>query len=318
MNQDIARCTMSALSYAAKTATATRISGGRASEVYLVTSNDNDAVVYRLPKGALCEAQRRFTLMARIAKHFPYMPKPLAVSSAADGSPLLITQRLNGVVPASCGRLLPATIDRLAKNFISTLATLHAIEIAPADQLPDYLTRIMAEWQRRWNTDDNAQNNADFQAVAQWLSQQSVIPRLDTFLHNDYKLDNILVDPGDPGRIVGIVDWELSTIGHPLSDFGIMLAYWIEPRDSALLRLDAPGPSFAAGAPSRASLVDYYAEATNRSVEHPEYWYVFGLWRLAVITQQLSMRQDQLLPRSRLIIRTLLARAAEVCGGGQL
>ncbi|HGM5168651.1 TPA: phosphotransferase family protein [Serratia marcescens] len=318
MNQHIAQCTMTVLGYAGTMASATRISGGRASEVYLVTSSAHDAVVYRLPKGALREAKRRLTVMARIAECFPLAPKPLAVSNTADGSPLLITQRLNGVIPASCGELSLTTVDRLARHFVSTLATLHAIEVAPANASLDYFPRIMAEWQRRWNTEDAAQDDAEFQAIALWLSQRSVPSRPDAFLHNDYKLDNILVDPGDPGRMVGVVDWELSSIGHPLSDLGIMLAYWIEPQDSSLLRLDVPGPSCVAGAPSRAALVDFYAEATNRDVEHPEYWCVFGLWRLAVITQQLSLRHDQPLPRSRLIIRTLLARAAEICGGKRL
>ncbi|KVE37744.1 phosphotransferase family protein [Burkholderia sp. TSV86] len=322
MNDAIAQRTLAALGHSGGPAQATRIGGGRASEVFLVRTGDRDVVAYLLPAEAAREAQRRFAVLQRIGEHFPLAPKPLAVGDAADdGSTLLLVERLGGVSPVACGPLLPDTARRLARNFIAALAALHAVEIAPAEHTPDYLRRSLGEWRRRWNDEEGAHAGEDFNAVAQWLTQRLPDASPAAILHNDFKLDNILVDPGDPARVVGVVDWELAAVGHPLADLGIALAYWIEARDPSLLQLDAPGPSCAPGAPTREALVDLYAEATGREVTQPAYWYAYGLLRLAVITQQLELRHrgnGQRVPRSRLIVRWLLSRASEVCGSARL
>lgn len=323
MTAAVAQCTMAALGRPGVAAQATRIGGGRASDVYLVQTGDRDVIAYLLPVGTAREAQRRFAALERVAGHFRFAPKPLAVSDGGDhGAPLLLVERLGGVPPAACGPLSSDAVCRLAANFVAALAALHAIEIAPADHAPDYLRRSIGEWQRRWNEEEAAGAGDDFRAVTQWLLEHLPTDHSpSSLLHNDYKLDNILVDPGDPARLVGIVDWELATIGHPLADLGIALAYWIESWDPSLLRLDSPGPSDVPGAPSRVALVDMYAAAIGHEVAQPAYWYVYGLLRLAVITQQLALRQHsggQRVPRSRLIVRVLLARAAETCGSGRL
>jgi aminoglycoside phosphotransferase (APT) family kinase protein len=321
MSARIAACAMAALGRPGAVARATRIGGGRASEVFLVEGGARDVIAYWLPDGGAREAQRRFAVLERVAGAFRLAPKPLAV--AADGAAaLLLVERLDGVAPAASGPLAPDTVGRLAAQFIAALADLHALEIAPADRPPDYLRRILGEWQRRWRAEEaGAAVDDDFQAVARWLTERIPAAEPTAFLHNDYKLDNILVDPGDPARVVGVVDWELAAVGHPLADLGAALAYWIEPGDSSLLRLDAPGPSCAPGAPTRAALVDRYAAAAGRDVTEPAYWYAYGLLRLAVITQQLALRrrdEGQRVPRAGLIVRWLLDRAAQACGSGRL
>lgn len=322
MSAEIAQRAMAALGRPGGPAQATRIGGGRASEVFLVQAGNRDVIAYLLPAGAPREAQRRLGVLERIGEHFPLAPKPLAVGGGADdGSTLLLVERLDGVLPAACGPLSPDVVRRLARNFIAALAALHAVEIAPAEWPPDYLRRSLGEWRRRWNEEEAAGADGDFKAVARWLTERLPDASPAAFLHNDFKLDNTLVDPGDPARVVGVLDWELAAIGHPLADLGIALAYWIERRDPPLLRLDAPGPSCAPGAPTREALVDLYAEASGREVAQPAYWYAYGLLRLAVITQQLALRHrgdGQRVPRSRLIVRWLLSRASEVCGSARL
>ncbi|UGA38844.1 phosphotransferase [Chromobacterium haemolyticum] len=237
-----------------------------------------------------------------MAGQFRLAPRPLAVDEDGDAA-LLLVEKLEGVAPAACGPLAPDTVRRLAENFIGTLASLHALEVAPVDRPPDYLRRILSEWRRRWNAEEaGGAIDADFSAVADWLTERMPETAPAAWLHNDYKLDNILVDPGDPARVVGVVDWELAAVGHPLADLGAALAYWIENRDSSLLRLDAPGPSCAPGAPTREALVDLYAAAAGREVTAPAYWYAYGLLRLAVITQQLALRrrdEGQRVPRAQ-------------------
>ncbi|KMN76377.1 phosphotransferase [Chromobacterium sp. LK11] len=321
MSARIAERAMAALGRSGAGARATRVGGGRASEVFLVQGGDRELIAYWLPEGGAREARRRFALLERLAGQFRLAPRPLAVDDGEDAA-LLLVEKLDGVAPAACGQLAPDTVRRLAENFIATLASLHALAVAPADRPSDYLRRILGEWRRRWNAEEAGEAlDADFRAAADWLT--ALLPETEpaAWLHNDYKLDNILVDPGDPARVVGVVDWELAAVGHPLADLGAALAYWIEGRDSSLLRLDAPGPSCAPGAPTRAALVDLYAAAAGREVPSPAYWYAYGLLRLAVITQQLALRRrDEGLrvPRAKLIVRWLLDRAAEACGGGRL
>ncbi|MBN3005211.1 phosphotransferase family protein [Chromobacterium alkanivorans] len=321
MSARIAERAMAALGRSGAGARATRVGGGRASEVFLVQGGDRELIAYWLPEGGAREARRRFALLERLAGQFRLAPRPLAVDDGEDAA-LLLVEKLDGVAPAACGQLAPDAVRRLAENFIATLASLHALEVAPADRPPDYLRRILGEWRRRWNAEEAGEAlDADFRAAADWLTARLPETEPAAWLHNDYKLDNILVDPGDPARVVGVVDWELAAVGHPLADLGAALAYWIEGRDSSLLRLDAPGPSCAPGAPTRAALVDLYAAAAGREVPSPAYWYAYGLLRLAVITQQLALRRrDEGLrvPRAKLIVRWLLDRAAEACGGGRL
>ncbi|KVE24468.1 phosphotransferase [Burkholderia singularis] len=322
MKASVAEQAMAALGCPRVAARATRIGGGRASKVFLVQGGERDVIAYLLPAGGAREAQRRFDVLARIAEQFRLAPKPLAVGEASgDGAALLLVERLDGVAPTVCGPLSSDTVGRLAGNFITVLAALHAIDIAPADRPTDYMRRNLGEWRRRWNEQEAADTDDDFKAVMQWLEERIPDASPAAFLHNDYKLDNILVDPGDPARLAGVVDWELATVGHPLADLGVALAYWIESKDSPLLRLDTPGPSCAPGAPTRATLVDLYATASGREVVRPAYWYAYGLLRLAVITQQLALRSHddaRHVPRSRLIVRWLLDRAAQACGSGRL
>ncbi|NBF05663.1 phosphotransferase [Pseudomonas sp. Fl5BN2] len=320
MSHWVARNTMAALGSPGAAARATRIGAGRSSETYLVQANDRDVITYVLPSGTVREAHRRFAVLTQITEHYHLAPKPLAVvDMSAEGPSLLVMERLPGILPTACGALTPDTVRRLCAGFISALAPLHAIEIAPVDRPPDYLRRSIGDWERRWCEEKAAGAHGDFQAVVRWLVENLPDQIASAFVHNDFKLDNILVDPGDPARVVGVVDWELATIGHPLADLGIALAYWIEPRDASLLRLDAPGPSCAAGALTRQELVELYAAASGREVPNASYWYVYGLLRLTVITQQLMLRDSAPpVPRGQLIVRSLLAHASNTCGSGRL
>ncbi|MBP5072415.1 phosphotransferase family protein [Pseudomonas chlororaphis] len=322
MSLRVAHRTMIALGNPGAAALATRIGAGRSSETYLVQANDRDLITYVLPSGSGREAHRRFAVLERIAEHYRLAPKPLAVMDVSDeGLSLLVMERLPGILPTTCVSLTPDTVRRLCVGFISALASLHAIEIAPVDRPPEYLRRSIGDWERRWCEEEAAGAHDDFNAVVRWLTDNLPDQVASAFVHNDFKLDNILVDPGDPARVVGVVDWELATIGHPLADLGIALAYWIERGDSSLLRLDAPGPSCALGAPTRQELVELYAAASGREVPNASYWYVYGLLRLAVITQQLVLRHKDggpPVPRGQLIVRSLLVHALNTCGSGRL
>jgi aminoglycoside phosphotransferase (APT) family kinase protein len=109
-------------------------------------------------------------------------------------------------------------------------------------------------------------------------------------IHNDYRLDNVVLDPDDPLRIIGVLDWEMATIGEPLMDLGETLAYWVESGDPPEMQRRRMSPTNSPGAPTRAEVVDRYASKTGFDVNRLDFYYCFGLFRLAVIVQQIYYR----------------------------
>ena len=109
-------------------------------------------------------------------------------------------------------------------------------------------------------------------------------------IHNDYKFDNLLLDPNDLTRIVAVLDWEMATLGDPLMDLGSTLSYWIEATDPATLQVAAFGPSALPGSLTRRELVERYAAQTGRDVSTMVFYYCFGLFKTAVIVQQIYAR----------------------------
>jgi aminoglycoside phosphotransferase (APT) family kinase protein len=145
-----------------------------------------------------------------------------------------------------------------------------------------------------------------------------------TLIHNDYKYDNMVLDPDDVTKIIGVLDWEMCTIGDPLSDLGTALAYWVDAQDSAELQQVRWCPSNYPGSLTRAQLVERYARATGRDVSSMEFYLSFARFKVAVILQQiyyrfhLGLTQDQRfasLPRK---IETLLRASVHAAETGEI
>ncbi len=109
-------------------------------------------------------------------------------------------------------------------------------------------------------------------------------------VHNDYRFDNVILDSTNPMRIIGVLDWEMATIGDPLMDLGNSLAYWIEAGDPAPVQLMRRQPSNAPGMLTRQQFVDYYAERAGIRIDNFDFYYCYGLFRLAGIVQQIYYR----------------------------
>jgi aminoglycoside phosphotransferase (APT) family kinase protein len=127
-------------------------------------------------------------------------------------------------------------------------------------------------------------------AVASWLATRAPGETGAAILHNDWKFDNLLLDPSDLGRITAVLDWEMATLGDPLMDLGSALAYWIQADDPPELRAAAMGPTDAPGMWRRERLAAAYAQATGRALGNLAFYYAFGLFKVAVIVQQIFAR----------------------------
>ncbi|NTV64551.1 MAG: phosphotransferase, partial [Oscillochloris sp.] len=108
--------------------------------------------------------------------------------------------------------------------------------------------------------------------------------------HNDWRFDNVVLDPAEPTRVIGVLDWEMATLGDPLMDLGSMLAYWVQPNDDPILRSARRQPTHLPGMLTRREVVDYYLERSGMQVTNWAFYEVFGLFRLAVIAQQIYYR----------------------------
>jgi aminoglycoside phosphotransferase (APT) family kinase protein len=155
---------------------------------------------------------------------------------------------------------------------------------------PDgYVGRQVSGWSERYR---KAQTDVvpSMDKLGEWLAQNMPKESTAALIHNDYKYDNLLLDPQDLTRIVAVLDWEMATIGDPLMDLGATLAYWVEAGDPELMKSFVVGPTMLPGSLSRRELVERYQAKTGRPLGDMLFYYCFGLFKTAVIIQQIYAR----------------------------
>jgi aminoglycoside phosphotransferase (APT) family kinase protein len=264
-------------------------------------------VLRRPPFGSRVKSAHDMGREVRVLSHlspvYPRAPRPLAFCEDESilGAKFYVMERLSGVI---LRRDLPAglAVDprRLCESLIDTLVELHAIDwraagLADLGNPDGYVERQVTGWTRRYAdavTGEVADDVPEMGEVSAWLAAR--LPGLrspaPTIVHNDYKFDNLVLDPADPARVVGILDWEMTTIGDPLMDLGTSLCYWVEPGDPEGLRTLRMGPTSAPGMMTRRELADRYAAASGRPLDQIVFYYCFGLYKAAVVLQQIYYR----------------------------
>ena len=165
----------------------------------------------------------------------------------------------------------------------------HAAGLGSFGHPEGYIGRQVRGWSERYAA-AATEKVPEMDAVARWLAERIPAERGAAVIHNDFKFDNLLLDPEDPARVVALLDWEMTTVGDPLMDLGSALAYWIEPGDPPELLEAAMGPTFLPGMWTRKRFAEEYALRSGRSVEGIAFHYCFGLFKTAVIVQQIYAR----------------------------
>jgi aminoglycoside phosphotransferase (APT) family kinase protein len=207
-------------------------------------------------------------------------------------------ERLKGVILREAlplGLEMPALqMRRLSENFIDNLVEIHRVDFQAAG-LGDlghpegYVKRQVEGWTQRYlnaRTDDIP----EMEGVAAWLADHMPTESGAALIHNDYKYDNLVLDPGDPTQIIGVLDWEMATIGDPLMDLGTSLGYWIEPEDPPELQALNFGVTALPGNLTRKELAERYAQKSGRDPSNITFYYVYALFKIAVIVQQIYAR----------------------------
>lgn len=273
---------------------------GHSNLTYLVTIGDRELVLRRPPFGAQVghDMGREWRVLTALAE-WDQAPRPVAFCDDEEvlGAPFYLMERRRGVVlrgPKPPAWLDAATTAGLCRAFASTLAEIHDMNLAAIGldgfgRPQGYVERQVSGWAVRYQRAATSAVPAMDEVIA-WLEANRPPDSGGALIHNDFKFDNLVLESADPTRIVGVLDWEMATVGDPLMDLGTSLAYWVEAADPPELQRLAFGPSAAAGAPDRAGLVELYQAASGRAVDEPVFYYVYGLFKLAVIVQQIYYR----------------------------
>jgi aminoglycoside phosphotransferase (APT) family kinase protein len=272
---------------------------------YMLRIGKRDVVLRRPPFGSKPKSghdmKREHDVLAALHGSFPYCPKPLIFSDDESiiGSPFYVMERIEGVIvrrdfPSELS-LSPEDVGALFDRVVDVHVELHSVDFRAVGlegfgNPEGYVERQVVGWSDRYRR-ARTPDVPDCEGVMAWLEENR---RPDSgsgcIVHNDFRLDNLVLDPGDPQRIIGVLDWEMATLGDPLMDLGASLAYWVEQSDPPPFQAMRMMPTNADGAPNRAEVVARYAAGSGFEVDDFSFYYCYGLFRLAGIVQQIYYR----------------------------
>ncbi len=279
--------------------------GGRSNLTYLVQCGDRELILRRPPFGRKAKGAhdmgREYRLLQALRPVFPYCPKVFAYTEdeAIIGSPFYVMERVKGLI---IRREFPPGVSytrdearKLCDNLADVHIALHNVDYQAAGLgdfgNPDgYVRRQVEGWIDRWHQ-AKTPDAPEAEEVVAWLAAKMPPDSgRAAVIHNDFKLDNVVLDEKDPLRVIAVLDWEMATIGDPLMDIGNILAYRIQEDDPPEMQLLGFMPRELEFCQTRREMVDYYIKRSNLSFGDINYYYCFGLFRLAVISQQIYYR----------------------------
>ena len=278
---------------------------GHSNLTYLITFGDHELVLRRPPFGTKAKTAhdmgREYRVLSVLKAIYPYCPRAMAYAEDTSiiGCPFYVMERIRGVIvrrkfPPGFEDS-PEKIRNLCRDLVRVQHELHTIDFHEAGlenfgKPAGYVERQVNGWCKRYR-EARTPDAPDCEDIMAWL-QDKMPPDSDqpAIIHNDFKFDNVVLDPDNPAKIIGVLDWEMATLGDPLMDLGGSLAYWVEKTDSPEMQAIKFMPTDTEGALTRDELVRYYAELSGKTVDNYDFYYCFGLFRLAVIAQQIYYR----------------------------
>jgi aminoglycoside phosphotransferase (APT) family kinase protein len=282
----------------------TRFPGGRANVTYLVVAGRRELVVRRPPFGPIPprshDMEREYRVMTALGKVLPFVPETFALCTEPRVSdrPFFVMERASGfVLRDEWPNFLPADAElrrRMAESFLQVVIDLHAVDpndvgLERLGRPEDFMIRQVAGWATRCR-ETLVDSDPRPQRVFAWLADQSIPGQPGAIVHNDLKLDNVMLDWDDPARVNAVFDWDMATLGDPLADLGLVLTYWGQHGDDPERHGGRLPVTALDGFPGRDWVVDEYARKSGRDLSAIGFYEVFGLAKLAVLCQQLLHR----------------------------
>jgi aminoglycoside phosphotransferase (APT) family kinase protein len=280
---------------------------GHSNLTYSLQLGARELVLRRPPFGSKVKSAhdmgREFRVLSKL--HSVYAPAPEVLFYCGDdsviGAPFYVMEPILGMI---LRRHLPPGLDfpterarRLSESFIENLMRLHRVDYA-AVGLSDlgkpqgYLERQVRGWTERYYG-SKTHDYPEVEKITAWMQDHMPATSTVSLIHNDYKYDNVVLDSSDVTRIIGVLDWEMCTLGDRLSDLGTALAYWVDSTDPEELQQNRWGPTTHPGSLTRAEIVDAYAQETGCDASQIAFYVIFARFKLAVIVQQIYFRYHQ-------------------------
>jgi len=279
--------------------------GGHSNLTYLLSSGNEQWVLRRPPYGSTVKSahdmSREFKILSALKNVFSYGPVPIHFCDdhSVIGCDFYLMTYIEGLIirreyPQDLN-LSPDQIRQQLFNFFDVLSELHSVDLFAAGldtfgKPVGYVQRQVDGWSRRW-ADAVTPDTVNCDSTIKWLyDNMPAESGKASVIHNDYKMDNVIFSVENPLQVIGVLDWEMSTVGDPLMDLGCTLGYWTQISDPDFFRESRTMPSDVEGAPTRAEIVARFQQQTGLAVDNFPFYFCFGLFRLAVIGQQIYYR----------------------------
>ena len=279
--------------------------GGSANLTYQLGFGDaREYVLRRPPLGPVApsahDMAREYKVLSVLYKVFEYAPRAYLFSDDESiiGAPFIIMERCRGtvvrrVMPAHYAAF-PDAPRQMSEALVDALAEFHAVDYAALGlenlgRPRGFIKRQVEGWNRRWQQ-AKLNDNPNVTEIYRWLGEHLPASAYSTLVHNDYKLDNTMFAADDASKLTAILDWDMCTLGDPLSDLGTLLTYWTQADDPPHVKMTATMPTAGGDFLTRRQLVERYAQKSGRDLSSIRFYHVLGIYRLLVILQQIYIR----------------------------
>ncbi|MCA1647718.1 MAG: phosphotransferase family protein [Chloroflexi bacterium] len=308
-----------------------QFAAGHSNLTYLLRSGDWEAVLRRPPLGPVAprahDMAREFRMLERLHPSFALAPEPFVLCEDASviGAPFYVMERRRGLVLDTDlpdgWTADPALHKAIAESVVRVLVKLHEVDwqsarLGEISHPAGYMQRQVSGWLERFAR-ARTEDLPEVDLLSGWLVDRLPESPMPTVIHNDYKLNNLRLDATDPRRITAVLDWEMATVGDPLSDVASLLVYWTAPGEDELmggLKSVTADPSF----PTRQDVQEMYARLSGRDLANLDFYIAFAYFKLGVICQQIFYRwhnrqtHDERFSQHGLLAANLIRKAAQV------
>jgi aminoglycoside phosphotransferase (APT) family kinase protein len=311
---------------------------GASNLTYLVKIGDWEGVLRRPPLGPVPpkahDMGRESKLLTKLHEAFPLAPKPyfLCEDESVIGAPFYVMERRKGVIVDDS---FPEGVEPteelrrgMSRMVVDTLVELHAVDwqkagLGDLGRPEGFLERQVKGWIGRYDK-AKTEEIEEVAPLSEWIQRSIPESPPATIVHNDYKLNNLLLNPEDLTEVRAVLDWEMTTIGDPLFDLAVSLSYWVEAGDSQELKEVLPTVADTPGFMTRKEFIDYYAQKSGRDLSDMHWYLVFGYFKLAVILQQIYARwhngqtKDERFANFNDRVKNVIVHAYELAQKGEL
>lgn len=282
----------------------TQYSGGASNWTYCLDYPEQSLILRRAPKGTKAKGAhdmgREYRLQSALKPVYRYVPDMLAHcdDNAVIGTEFYVMEKLSGIIPRKnfpkAMTLTPQVTQKICTNVLDCMIELHEVDYQAANlshlgKGAGYIERQIEGWSERYSR-AKTWNVPSGKKVMKWLRANMPNTEQICITHNDFRFDNVVLNANNPTEVIGILDWELATLGDPLMDLGNTLAYWVEQDDGYLAQMSRRQPTHLPGMFTRKQVIYYYLKKREIALDDFTFYEVYGLFRLAGIVQQIYYR----------------------------